>query len=198
MSESRQSAPVPAAATPGPPARERPLSPRAARLGFGAANVAVALFLAVGVFRFLPARWWVVDGGALVCGAPLLVSGVALLADHRLAARIARGAAALLLVLGLALFAALVLTASWISGVYGPVGMSGGIVFSLVAALVLPYVVVLPAAELAWLGPAVRAPVREAAPAIDVPADAPPEDVAEARPPAKKKGAARSGNGKGR
>src|SRR5262249_27607678 len=62
-------------------------------------------------------------------------------------------AAAVVLVLGLAVFTALVLTASWISGVYGQVGMSGGIIFGLVAALVLPYIIVLPAAELAWVGP---------------------------------------------
>jgi hypothetical protein len=37
--------------------------------------------------------------------------------------------------------------------VYGPVGKGGAALFALVCALALPYVVVLPAAELLWLGP---------------------------------------------
>jgi hypothetical protein len=117
------------------------------------ANLAVAVFVAVSVFRFLPTRWWVVDTGAVVVSALLAGSGVTLLRNMAIAERITRIAAAVVLVLGLVVFAALVVTASWISGVYGQVGMSGGIIFGLVAALVLPYVVVLPAAELAWVGP---------------------------------------------
>jgi hypothetical protein len=92
-------------------------------------------------------------------------SGAALLAKANVAERLTRAAAAVVLALGLALFAALVLTASWISGVYAQVGMTGAIIFGLVAALVLPYIVVLPAIELVWVGPPSRrsskAPVRE-------------------------------------
>lgn len=127
-----------------------------ARRGFGAANVAVALFVAAGVFRFLPARWWVVDLGAVVVAGLLGASGAALLANARLAETLTRVAAALVLALGLTLFGALVITASWISGVYSQVGATGAILFGLVAALVLPYIVVLPAVELAWLGPRKR------------------------------------------
>ena len=54
------------------------------------------------------------------------------------------------------LFAALVLTASWLAGVYGPVGRGGAMIFGLVAAMVLPYTILLPAAELLWLGPPQR------------------------------------------
>src|SRR5262249_11884333 len=129
------------------------MTDRRARIGFGLANVAVATFVAVGVFRLLPTRWWLVDGGALVVAALLGASGVALLARHRFAEPLTRVAAAVVLVIGLALFAAIALTASWISGVYSQVGKSGAIIFGLVAALVLPYVVVLPAVELAWIGP---------------------------------------------
>lgn len=129
---------------------------RRARIGFGIANVCVALFLAFGVFRLLPTRWWLVDLGAVIMILLLGGSGVALLRRHPLRERLTRIAAAVVLVLGLALFAAIAITASWISGVYQQVGASGAIVFGLVAALVLPYVVVLPAVELAWVGP--RAP----------------------------------------
>ncbi len=70
-----------------------------------------------------------------------------------MAERLTRVAASVVLVLGLSLFAAIALTASWISGVYAQVGSTGAIVFGLVAALVLPYLVVFPAVELAWIGP---------------------------------------------
>ncbi len=134
---------------------------RRARIGFGIANLAVATFAVVGVFRFLPTRWWVVDTGAVVVGLLLGSSGVALLAKARVAEPLTRAASALVLVIGLALFTALVTTAGWIGGVYGQVGMSGAIIFGLVSALVLPYVVVLPAVELAWIGPRAKRPVPE-------------------------------------
>jgi hypothetical protein len=127
-----------------------------AKVGFGIANIAVAVFVAVGVFRLLPTRWWVVDAGAVIVALLLGASGGALLADAPIAERLTRAAAMVVLVLGLALFAAISLTASWISGVYGQVGAGGAIIFGLVAALVLPYVVVLPAVELVWVGPRER------------------------------------------
>ena len=128
-----------------------------ARKGFGIANVAVAIFVTVGTFRFLPTRWWVVDLGVVVVAALLGASGVTLLANAGIAERLTRVAARVVLALGLSLFAALAITASWISGVYAQVGTTGAIIFGLVAALVLPYVVVLPAVELVWLGPRKRA-----------------------------------------
>jgi hypothetical protein len=126
---------------------------RRARIGFGIGNLAIALFVLAGVFRLLPTRWWVVDGGAAVVALLLGASGGALLAKAKVAAQLTRIASALVLVIGLALFTALVTTAGWLSGVYGQVGFSGAVVFALVAALVLPYIVVFPAVELAWIGP---------------------------------------------
>jgi hypothetical protein len=126
---------------------------RRARIGFGVANVVVALAVLVGVFKLLPTRWWVVDGGALVIAGLLGASGVTLLRRMGPAEKITRWAALVVLVLGMALVTALFATAGWISGVYGSVGAGGAIIFGLVGALVLPYVIVLPAAELAWLGP---------------------------------------------
>ena len=124
-----------------------------ARIGFGVANVAVAVFVLAGVFRLLPTRWWVVDVGAGIVSTLLGASGLALLCKWTFAERATRVAAAAVLVIGLALVTALVTTAAWISGVYGQVGTSGAIIFGLVGALVVPYVVVLPAVELAWIGP---------------------------------------------
>lgn len=124
-----------------------------ARVGFGITNVAVSGLVALGVFQGLPTRYWVVDGGALAVIALMGASGTALLANHRHKEALTRWASGLVLALGLTLFAALVVTASWLSGVYGPVGKGGAAIFVLVAALTLPYLVVLPAAELAWVGP---------------------------------------------
>ena len=129
-----------------------------ARVGFGIANVALAVFVLVGVFRLLPTRWWVVDTGAIAVALLLGSSGLALLANAPIAERLVRAASAVVLVLGLALFSAIALTASWISGVYSQVGATGAIIFGLVAALVLPYLVVFPAVELAWVGPRRRDP----------------------------------------
>jgi hypothetical protein len=120
-------------------------------LGFAVANLGVAGFLLVGIFRFLPTRWWVVDGGGVVAAAVLGGSGIALLARAKIAERLTRIAASFVLVMGLALVTALVATAGWLSGVYGQVGTTGAIIFGLVVALLVPYVVVLPIAELAWL-----------------------------------------------
>lgn len=128
------------------------------RIGFGMLNVLVAALVAWGVFRGLPTRWWLVDGGAAIVIVLMGASGLALLANHRLAAPITRVASAVVLALGLALFAALTLTASWLHGVYGPVGKGGSAIFALVALLVLPYIVVLPAAILVWVGPRRREP----------------------------------------
>lgn len=126
---------------------------RRARIGFGIANVLVALAVLGGVFKLLPTRWWVVDGGALIIGGLLLASGVTLLRSMAPAEKVTRWAALVVLVLGMALVTMLFATAGWISGVYGSVGAGGAIIFALVGTLVLPYVIVLPAVELAWLGP---------------------------------------------
>ena len=133
-----------------------------ARIGFGVANVAVALFVLYGVFRLLSTRWWVVDAGGLVIALLLGSSGAALLGKARAAARLTRIASGVVLVLGLAVFTAIVATAGWLSGVYGQVGVSGAIVFFLVAALVLPYLVVYPAATLAWIGPRPKSEKKDA------------------------------------
>jgi hypothetical protein len=126
---------------------------RRPRIGFGVANVVVGLAVLGGVFRLLPTRWWVVDVPALLIGGLMLASGVTLLRSLPPAEKITRWAALIVLVLGMAVVTALFATAGWISGVYGSVGAGGAIIFTLVATLVLPYLVVLPAAELAWLGP---------------------------------------------
>jgi hypothetical protein len=125
-------------------------------LVFGFADLVTAALVVLGVFVGLPARWAPVDVPASVLVALKLASGLSLIARARWAPRMATVGAALALALGLALVTGLALTASWLSGVYGPVGRGGALLLTLVAALALPYLVVLPVVQLVWL--------REAAP----------------------------------
>jgi hypothetical protein len=127
------------------------LPSRGLALVFGVADLLTAALVTVGVFMGLPARWAPVDVAAGVLVALKFGSGISLLARASCAPRLATMAAALALALGLALVTSLALTASWLAGVYGPVGRSGALLLTLVAALALPYLVVLPAAELFWI-----------------------------------------------
>jgi hypothetical protein len=126
---------------------------RRSAIGFGVANLLTAALAAYAVFGGLPSRWWVVDLPTAVVSAALAISGVGLVARAPWAERVARAAALLQLAVGLALIAALALSASFLAGVYGPVGRGGVTLMILVAALAIPYLVVLPAAQLSWLGP---------------------------------------------
>ena len=124
---------------------------RTASLCFGVADVLTGGLVAAGVFAGLPARWWPVDVGAGLLAGLDVAAGVALLAGARWAPRLVRVACAVSLALGLFTVTAGAVTASWLTGVYGPVGKGGALILGLVAALVLPYAVALPIAQLVWL-----------------------------------------------
>ena len=130
--------------------------PRNVATLFGAGHLGVAALVAAGVFGGLPARWLPVDLPAAFLVVLLAGSGVGLLVRASWAARAARVTSAHVLVVGLALVATLAITASYLAGLYGPVGRGGALVLVLVLALALPYLVVLPAAELAWFARAAR------------------------------------------
>jgi hypothetical protein len=121
---------------------------------FGALDVVAAGVTALGVFAGLPARYWPIDVPAAVLSVLLAAAGVGLLARTPWAERAARVASMASLALGLLLIAVLALTASYLSGIYGPVGRGGAIILVLVAALAIPYLVALPASQLYWLGAA--------------------------------------------
>jgi hypothetical protein len=125
---------------------------RLARLVFGSSDLLSATLVATGVFLGLPDRWWPVDVAAAAIIALRAASGAALLAGTSWAVGLARVSAAAALAAGLALLAAVATSASYLSGIYGPVGRGGAVLFILVAALALPYLVVLPSVELVWLG----------------------------------------------
>lgn len=134
------------------------MPPRSTALVLGFANALTAGLVVFGVFVALPTRWLPVDGAAAVLALIQGASAVGLLGGASWAAPVARAAGAIALGLGLLAVTALATTASWLSGVYGPVGRGGSIVLALVAALVFPYLVVLPVVQLLHL----RAPPRNA------------------------------------
>jgi len=128
-----------------------PSPTRCASLAFGFVSLSTAALLFVGVFVGLPARWWPVDAGAGLLVVLELVAALGLISGARWGAPAARIAGATALLLGLVAVTLLAVTASWLGGVYGPVGKGGAVVLGLVAALVLPYCVLLPALQLWWL-----------------------------------------------
>lgn len=117
----------------------------------GGIDLVTATLLLGSVWGVLPARWWPIDVAATLLGALLAVSGGGLLAGTHWARRVGLAAGAVTLVLGLALVTTLALTASYLSGLYGPVGRGGAIILVLVAALAIPYFIFFPAAQLVAL-----------------------------------------------
>jgi hypothetical protein len=145
---------------------------------FGIADLVTAALIVFGVFMALPTRWAPVDSVAAVLAALKVASSSTLFVAARNAARrraptcgstrfdrwarrLARAGATAALVVGLLVVTALGLTASWLSGVYGSVGLGGAVVLTLVAALALPYLVVLPVVELLWFAPKLEANVQK-------------------------------------
>jgi hypothetical protein len=124
---------------------------RVPALVFGGLNLLSAALIGVGVFLGLPARDGFVDTLSALVIALLLASGVGLLSRARWGRPMARVAASASLFLGLLLVGALAISASFLTGIYGPVGRGGAVILVLVAALAVPYLVVAPALQLAWL-----------------------------------------------
>ena len=111
-----------------------------------------AVLVLYGVFGALPARWAPVDVTAGAMGALLVASASALVGKLRFAVPLARVAALASLGIGLLLVLVLALTASYLAGIYGPTGKGGATVMVFVAALAVPYLIAIPAAQLLYLG----------------------------------------------
>jgi hypothetical protein len=126
-------------------------------IGFGAVDLLSAVVVYVAVFQGLPTRYLPIDAAATAVILLLGIAGVGLLTKKSWAAMVARVASAVTLALGLALVTTLAVTVSYLAGIYGPVGRGGALILGLAAALGIPYVVALPAAQLVWLGPWRRA-----------------------------------------
>ncbi len=125
-----------------------------APLGFGVSNLVSSALIVLGVFRGLPARYLVVDVPAAGLALLLAAAGVGLLGGSRFtrwARPLARIASFAALAVGLATITALAVSVAFLSGVQGALGSGGAVLFVLIIALLVPYLVALPSAQLLWL-----------------------------------------------
>jgi hypothetical protein len=115
------------------------------------AQLFLSLLVLGGVWIALPARWLVVDVPGSLLGLAAGVSALGLFKRARWARRIARWVIWSELLIGTATASLLGLSAAQLAGSYGPVGAGGALLLIVIALLVLPYLVVLPALQLRWL-----------------------------------------------
>jgi hypothetical protein len=127
------------------------MSERARRLLLAWLEISLALLLLGGVWIALPARWWPVDATGSALAAFLSAGAVGLLLRRRWGRLLSLAANWLMLLGGMAAVTALCFTAAHLWGLYGPVGSGGALLMASVAALVLPYLIGLPALQLVLL-----------------------------------------------
>lgn len=118
---------------------------------WGCVDIALGLAFAWVIWAVLPARWMPVDVIGSIFALASIASGIGLVLGAPWARMVALATSAVTLVAGLALVTAVAVTASYLSGVYGPVGKGGGIILVFVALLLLPYMVLVPAAQIVSL-----------------------------------------------
>ena len=114
----------------------------------GGMDIALGLLILFMIWVGLPARWWPVDVVGSLLAVLLGAAGVGFVRGTPWAHRLGVIAGATALGIGLLLTTALAFTASHVAGLYGPVGQGGALILFVVALLVLPYLVALPAAQL--------------------------------------------------
>ncbi len=122
-----------------------------ARLTFGILNVLTALILSGGLCVVVQPRFWAFDLPLALIALSQWVSGVALLARLRWAARALGIAAWASFGLGLLVISLVVLSMVFLRGILGDYGVAALAVSGLIVALLVPYVLLLPAVELLWL-----------------------------------------------
>jgi hypothetical protein len=115
------------------------------------AQLALGLLLLIGVWGLLPARYAPIDFVGSALALLQLSAAAGLLTRKRWAVRVALIAGWAALVAGATLATVLAMTVAHLSGTYGPVGAGGAVLMAVIAALVLPYLVFLPAMQVAWL-----------------------------------------------
>ena len=127
------------------------LTPRARHPWLGGADLLAGALVLGGVWVALPARWWPVDVVGTLLGAAFVVTGVGLLVGAPWSERAGVLVGRVALAVGLALVTLLAVTASHLAGLYGPVGRGGALILAVVGLLVVPYLVLLPVAQLVTL-----------------------------------------------
>jgi hypothetical protein len=110
-----------------------------------ASQLLLAVLLAVGVWVGLPARWLWIDLPLSALALGCAVVGVALFAGKAWALRAVRVLLWSELVVGTLIVSLLGLSIGQLAGSYGPVGAGGAVLMGTIAALIVPYLVLLPA-----------------------------------------------------
>ncbi|HEY4106796.1 MAG TPA: hypothetical protein VGM44_23005 [Polyangiaceae bacterium] len=121
------------------------------RIGFAALNALVALILLVAVFGLLKVRFWGIDLPAAMISLAEIVSAVALFRRLPWAMRALAVSAWITFVLGLILVGLIVLTMVFLRSIHGEDGLAATAISGLIVALIVPYTLVVPAAQLLWL-----------------------------------------------
>ena len=124
---------------------------RRSEILFALGNLVPATVLAVGLYA-LPVRWWPAD---VVLGAAVLALAATtaiVFGRPALSRQALRVGGSVLLLVGLTIVAAALLSIAFLSGIHGDFGQGGVTLMALIAFLVLPYVIVYPLFELWWLG----------------------------------------------
>lgn len=125
----------------------------ASRIAIACAQAVVGALLVAGIWLGLPARWLPVDllGTLLALGA--LSAAIVLLTGKGGPRAIAWVRIVLWaeLVLGTLTISLLATSMAQLAGAYGPIGSGGALLLGAVFALILPYLVALPALQLHWL-----------------------------------------------
>jgi predicted membrane channel-forming protein YqfA (hemolysin III family) len=118
---------------------------------FAALDGVTGLLLLGGVWLGLPLRDWRVDAPATVLALLYLATAMGLFFHWSWAHRVARWVCAVSLALGLLAVMLLIASVSFLAGVNGSLGTGGMVIAVLVIALLVPYLIALPLAQLRWL-----------------------------------------------
>jgi hypothetical protein len=116
-----------------------------------ASQLLLSLLLLGGVWLALPARWLWIDVPTTLLALAAGAIAVALLLRAPWAVRCARVLLWAELAFGTLIVTLLALSIAQLAGSYGPVGAGGAALMGTIALLVLPYLVALPALQLAIL-----------------------------------------------
>jgi hypothetical protein len=125
----------------------------ASRTAIACAQALIGVLLVSGIWLGLPGRWLPVDllGTLLALGA---LSAMVVMLSGKGGPRAltwVRGVLWAELVLGTLTITLLATSMAQLAGSYGPIGGGGALLMGAVFALILPYLVALPALQLRWL-----------------------------------------------
>ena len=121
------------------------------RIAIAVAQGVIGLLLLLGIWLGLPARWWPVDVLGTALGAAALVAAALVALGKPFGLRWASYVVWAELALGTLTVTLLCTSMAQLAGSYGPVGSGGALLMGTILALILPYLVGLPALQLRWI-----------------------------------------------